>query len=137
MSQAWPGLRGRSVDCDRLNALVTSVRAGRSQVLVLRGEAGIGKTALIEFLLESAAGCQFARAAGVESELEMAYAGLHQLCSPYLRRLDLLPDPQRHALGTAFGLVPGEPPDRLLVGLAALTLLCGVGRRATPDLCGG
>jgi len=127
-------LHGRSRECDELTALVAAVRAGRSQVLVLRGEAGIGKTALIEFLLDSSARCQFARAAGVESELEMAYAGLHQLCSPYLQRLDVLPDPQRQALATAFGLLPGEPPDRFLVGLAVLTLLCEVAE-AQPLIC--
>jgi DNA-binding CsgD family transcriptional regulator len=93
---------------------------------VLRGEAGIGKTALLEFLIERAAGCQIVRAAGVESELELAYAGLHQLCSPYLDRIDGLAAPQRQALGTAFGLVSGDAADRFLVGLAALTLLCEV-----------
>ena len=130
----WPGLRGRQGECDVLSHLVASVKAGRSQVLVLRGEAGIGKTALLEFLADSARGCQIGRAAGVESELELAYAGLHQLCSPYLDRIGALPAPQRAALGTAFGLQPGRAPDRFLLGLAVLTLLSEVAE-AQPLIC--
>ena len=122
----WPGLRGRRHECDILRALVASAQAGRSQVLVLRGEAGIGKTALLEFLVDRATGCRVGRAAGVESELELAYAGLHQLCSPYLDRIAKLPAPQRGALGIAFGLESGSPPDRFLLGLAVLTLLSDV-----------
>ena len=109
----WPGLRGRQDECDTLSRLVASAQAGRSQVLVLRGEAGIGKTALLEFLADSARGCQVGRAAGVESELELAYSGLHQLCSPYLGRIGTLPAPQRAALGTAFGLQPGCAPGAI------------------------
>ena len=119
----WPELRGRQDECNTLSRLVASAQEGRSQVLVLRGETGIGKTALLEFLADSARGCQVGRAAGVESELELAYAGLHQLCSPYLDRIGTLPAPQRSALGTAFGLQPGRAPDRFLLGLAVLTLL--------------
>lgn len=122
----WPGLRGRRHECDILRALVASAQAGRSQVLVLRGEAGIGRTALLEFLVDRATGCRVGRAAGVESELELAYAGLHQLCSPYLDRIAKLPAPQRGALGIAFGLESGSPPDRFLLGLAVLTLLSDV-----------
>jgi len=85
-----------------LSGLVAAAKAGRSQVLVLRGEAGIGKTALLDFLLARAAGCRLGRAAGVESEMELAFAGLHQLCSPYLDRLNKLPAPQQEALGTVF-----------------------------------
>ena len=125
-SAFWPGLRGRQGECDTLSRLVASAQAGRSQVLVLRGEAGIGKTALLEFLADSARGCQVGRAAGVESELELAYAGLHQLCRPYLDRIGTLPAPQRAALGTAFGLRPGRAPDRFLLGLAVLTMLSEV-----------
>jgi DNA-binding CsgD family transcriptional regulator len=99
------------------------VQAGRSQVLVVRGEAGIGKTALLEFLADSARGCEVGRATGAESELELAYAGLHQLCGPYLDRIAALPAPQRTALSIAFGLRPGRPPDRFLLDLAVLTLL--------------
>ncbi|PRY49021.1 AAA ATPase-like protein [Geodermatophilus tzadiensis] len=93
---------------------------------MLRGEAGIGKTALLNFMLERTAGCRVVRAAGVESEMELAYASLHQLCSPLLGRLDGLPGPQQEALATAFGLRSGGAPDRFLVGLAVLTLLSSV-----------
>jgi DNA-binding CsgD family transcriptional regulator len=102
---------------------MADVRAGHSRVLVVRGEAGAGKTALLEYLLESAAGCRIARATGVESEMELAFAGLHQLCGPFLDRLDCLPRPQRYALGTAFSLRDGDPPDRFVAGLAAASLL--------------
>jgi hypothetical protein len=94
--------------------------------LVLRGEAGVGKTVLLEYLLGRASGCRIARVAGVESEMELAFAGLHQLCAAFLDRLERLPSPQRDALGTAFGVSAGEPPDRFLVGLAALSLLAEV-----------
>ena len=99
------------------------MRAGQSRVLVLRGEAGVGKTALLGHLASVAGGCRIARAAGVESEMELAFAGLHALCGPMLGGLRHLPGPQRDALGTAFGLSSGPPPDRFLVGLAVLTLL--------------
>jgi DNA-binding CsgD family transcriptional regulator len=116
-------LRGRRSECEALDRLVTSARAGRSQVLVLRGEAGVGKSALAEYLVGSAAGCQIARAAGVESEMELAFAGLHQLCAPMMGHLDCLPGPQRDALAIAFGLSSGSAPDRFMVGLAVLSLL--------------
>ena len=122
------------MECDTLSALVAAAKAGRSQVLVLRGEPGIGKTALLDVLLDRAAGCSVGRAAGVESEMELAFAGLHQLCSPHLDRLTKLPEPQQEALGTAFGLRPGGPPDRFLVGLAALTLLSQVAEER-PLVC--
>ena len=102
---------------------MAGVRAGHGQVLVLRGEAGMGKTAVLDYALERSAGCRVARAAGVESEAELAFAGLHQLCAPMLDRLDRLPPPQRDALGTAFGRSGGEAPDRFLVGLAVLGLV--------------
>jgi len=103
-------------------------------VLVLRGEAGVGKTALLEYLAKRASGCRIARAAGVESEVELAYAGLHQLCGPMLERLDRLPGPQRDALATAFGLRAGDAPDRFLVGLAVLSLLSDVAEER-PLVC--
>ncbi len=131
---AWPGLVGRHGECERLGDLVAAAVAGSSQVLVVRGEAGIGKSALLRFLAHRATGCRVARAAGVESELEMAFAGLHQLCHPFLDRLPALPGPQREALGTAFGLRPGGPPDRFLVGLAVLTLLSEVAEER-PLVC--
>ena len=117
------GLLGRRRECAVLDQLAASVRAGGSEVLVLRGEAGAGKTALLEYLLEHASGCNIARAAGVESEMELAFAGLHQLCAPFLDQMERLPGPQRDALGTAFGLQAGAAPDRFLVGLAVLSLL--------------
>ena len=116
-------LRGRGTECAALERLVASARAGKSQVLVLRGEPGVGKTALLGYLLECASGCRIARASGVESEMEFAFAGLHQLCSPMLSRLDRLPKPQADALGTVFGLRDGATPDRFLVALAVLSLL--------------
>ena len=106
-----------------MDRLIAGVRTGHSGVVVLCGEAGLGKTALLEYVSKRASGCRMARAAGVESEMELAFAGLHQLCAPMLGRLDRLPAPQRDALGTAFGLRAGDAPDRFLVGLGALTLL--------------
>jgi DNA-binding CsgD family transcriptional regulator len=130
----WSGLLGRGHECETLSSLVAAAKAGRSQILVLRGEAGIGKTALLEFLLDRVAGCRVGRAVGVESEMELAYAGVHQLCGPYLHVMDQLPAPQRDALGTAFGLRAGNPPDRFLVGLGVLTLL-GVVADELPLIC--
>jgi len=103
--------------------LLAEARAGQSRVLVLRGEAGVGKTALLEYVHEQASGFRVARASGVESEMELPFAGLHQLCTPMLSSLAGLPGPQRDALGTVFGLSTGEAPDRLLVGLAVLGLM--------------
>jgi AAA ATPase domain len=107
-----------------LDRLLDVVRAGESRALVVRGEPGVGKTALLDYLAEHASGCRVARAAGVESEMELAYAGLHQLLAPMLGRLQRLPGPQRAALRSAFGLSSsGSAPDRFLVGLAVLSLL--------------
>jgi len=127
-------LHGRRGEREVLDRLLASVRAGQSRVLVLRGEAGIGKTALLGYLLERASGCRIARAAGVESEMELAFAGLHQLCAPFLDRIECLPDPQRAALGAAFGLRDGDAPDRFAVGLAVLSLLSDVAREQ-PLVC--
>jgi DNA-binding CsgD family transcriptional regulator len=129
-----PGLLGRRSECETLDRLVADVRAGQSAVVVLRGEAGIGKSSLLAYLVERASECRIARAAGVESEMELPFAGLHQLCAPMLDRIDRLPAPQRDALGTAFGLSAGEPPDRFLVGLAVLSLLSVVAE-GQPLLC--
>jgi DNA-binding CsgD family transcriptional regulator len=109
-----------------LDRFIGAVRAGESRVLVVRGEPGVGKTALLDYLVGRAPGCRVERAAGVQSEMELAFAGLHQLCAPMLDRLDHLPMPQRDALRTAFGLSAGPPPDRFLVGLAVLSLLSEV-----------
>jgi len=106
-----------------LDGLLEGVRGGRSAVLVVRGEAGMGKTALLDYAVESAPDLRSARAAGVESEMELAFAGLHQLCGSMLDRLGRLPGPQRDALGIAFGLEAGPAPDRFVVGLAVLSLL--------------
>src|SRR3954463_1235535 len=134
MSALGPQLLGRRSECAALDELVASVRAGPSRALVLRGEAGVGKSALLEYLVRGAAGCSIARAAGVESEVELAFAGLQQLCAPFVDRLDRLPAPQRDALGTAFGLRGGNVPDRFLVGLAVLSLLSDVAD-ARPLIC--
>src|SRR3954447_5170054 len=117
------GLVDRVAERDVLDKLVAGVRSGQSGVLVLRGEAGVGKSALLLHLSGAATGCRIARAAGVESEMELPFAGLHGLCAPLLDHLQHLPGPQRDALSTAFGLSTGPPPDRFLVGLAVLSLL--------------
>ena len=117
------GLLGRRDECGVLDRLVAGVRAGHSQVLVLRGEAGAGKTALLDYLRERATGCQVTRAAGAESEMDLSFAALHQLCAPFLDRLELLPGPQRDALSVAFGLRDGAEPDRFLAGLGVMSLL--------------
>ena len=136
MSNSHPGpaLLGRRTECDALDRLLECVRASQSRVLVLRGEAGAGKSALLEYLVARASGCHVARATGVESEMELAYAGLHQLCAPILDRRERLPVPQRDALATVFGLSVGPPPDRFLVSLAALGLLSEVAEER-PLVC--
>src|SRR5262249_23946767 len=100
-------LFGRRTECSALDGVLADAHAGRSRVVVLRGEAGSGKTALLNYVAERAAGWRVAAAVGVESEMELAYSGLHQLCSPMLDQLDRLPDPQRDALRTVFGLSAG------------------------------
>ena len=117
-----------------LDRLIEAVRAGESRALVVRGEPGVGKTALLEYLVEQASGCRVVRAAGVQSEMELAFAGLHQLLAPMLDRLERLPVPQRDALRTAFGVSPGSAPDRFLVGLAVLSLLSDVAEEQ-PLIC--
>jgi DNA-binding CsgD family transcriptional regulator len=120
MTQA---LRGRDREQAVLDRLLDEVRAGESRVLVLRGEAGVGKTALLDYVQEHASGCRIVRAAGIESEMELPFAILHQLCAPLLNSLARLPDPQGGALSTAFGLGAGAAPDRYIVSLAVLGLL--------------
>jgi len=117
-----------------LGRLLEAARGGGSAALVVHGEAGVGKTALLEDAIASAADMRIARVAGIESEMELAYAALQQLCARMLGGLDRLPDPQRQALGVVFGLRAGEPPDRFLVGLAALSLLAEAARKQ-PLLC--
>ncbi len=123
---AAPGpttLWGRSRERQRLDDALEAVRSGKSAVLVVRGEAGVGKTALLEYAADQATDCSVARISGVESELELPYAALHQLCAPLLGNLATIPEPQEHALHVTFGLASGDAPDRFLVGLAVLSLL--------------
>src|SRR6266702_3627260 len=119
-------LRGRRQQCRAVDGLLADVRAGRSRALVVRGEPGIGKTALLGYAADTAQDFQLVRAEGVESEMELPFAALHQLCGGMLGRLGALPGPQRDALGVAFGLCSGRVPDRFLVGLAVLGLLSEV-----------
>jgi DNA-binding CsgD family transcriptional regulator len=130
------GLRGRARECALLEDVVAAVRRGDSRSLVLRGEAGIGKTALLEHLIASASasGLTVVQAVGVESEMELAYAGLHQLCGPLIDRVETLPAPQRQAMETVFGRRAGGAPDRFLVGLAVLNLFAAVAEER-PLLC--
>src|SRR5215472_8419552 len=130
------GLMDRRSERDTLDRLIEAVCAGESQALVLRGDPGMGKTMLLDHLAgrASGAGCRVARAVGVQSEMELAFAGVHQLCAPMLGHAERLPVPQRDALRTAFGIAAGAPPDRFFVGLAVLSLLAEVaGDR--PLLC--
>jgi hypothetical protein len=127
-------LFGRHAECERLDALIAGARSGTPGVVVVRGEAGVGKSALLDYLLLHASGCRVVRAAGVESEMELAFAALHQLCAPFLDQIDRLPGPQRDALSIAFGLEGGPPPDRFLVGLAVLSLLSEIAE-TQPLVC--
>ena len=125
MATNGPGERllGRRSEREVLDRLLEAARGGQSGVLVLAGEPGVGKTALLAYAIDAAAGFRVVRAVGVEGEMELAFAALQQLCATMLDRLAQLPAPQRRALRVAFGLSPGDPPDRFLVGLAVLTLL--------------
>src|SRR5262249_33432058 len=116
-------LAGRGTECARLDQLLAEARQGRSDVLVLRGEAGIGKTALLEYAARRAEDARVLRAVGAEWGMELPFAGLHQLGAGLLDQRQRLPAPQREALATAFGLSAGPQPDRFLVALAALGLL--------------
>ncbi|HEX4679933.1 MAG TPA: AAA family ATPase [Gaiellaceae bacterium] len=127
-------LLGRRAECEALDQLLADALAGRSRVTVLRGEAGVGKSALLRYLLDRDDGWQVVSARGVQSEMELAYSGLHQLCVPMLDHLERLPVPQRDALATVFGLSVGDAPDRFLVGLATLTLWADAAE-GQPLLC--
>src|SRR3954468_10208326 len=129
-----PVLLGRAGERQVLDRVLENVRGGQSAVLVIRGEAGVGKTALLHHCARQASGFRDARVAGVESEMELPFAGLHQLCAPMLGRLGALPEPQRAALGVALGLSSGDAPARFLVALATLTLLAEVAAER-PLLC--
>jgi DNA-binding CsgD family transcriptional regulator len=127
-------LRGRDAECATLDRLLDAVRGGESRVLVVRGEPGMGKTALLDYAIDAAPDLRLLRAVGVESETELAFASLQHLCAPMLDRLERLPGPQQDALRVAFGLSGGQAPDRFLVGLAALSLLSEVAEER-PLLC--
>ena len=133
-SEPTPALLNRQRERAALDGLLEDLRSGRGRALVVRGEAGVGKSALLEYVVGAAAEMRVARAVGVESEMELAFAGLHLLCVPLLDRLEGLPGPQRDALGVAFGLREGGAPDRFMVGLAVLTLLAEVAEER-PLLC--
>jgi DNA-binding CsgD family transcriptional regulator/tetratricopeptide (TPR) repeat protein len=132
--RAKTGLVGRAQECALIEELLQEASSSRSRVLVISGEPGIGKTALLDEAVALASGYHVARATGVESEMEVPFAGLHQLCAPMLDRLSQLPDPQREAMSTAFGLAAGTVPDRFLIGLALLRLLSDESEHA-PLLC--
>jgi DNA-binding CsgD family transcriptional regulator len=127
-------LRGRRAECAVLDGVLAAVREGESRALVVWGEAGVGKTALLEYVLEVASDLQVMRATGVESEMELPFAGLHQLCTPMLDRVVGLPGPQRQALEIVFGLSAEPPPDRFLIGLAVLSLLSEMAKEL-PLVC--
>ncbi len=129
-----PAFRGRTSERQILDRLLDDVRDGGSAVLVIRGEAGVGKSALLRYAARQAASFRIAEIAGVESEMELAYAGLHQLCAPMLREIDALPEPQQRALRVAFGLSSGGASDRFMVALATLSLLAHVAE-GRPLLC--
>ncbi len=128
------GLLGRTSEREALDRLLEDVRGGKSSVLLIRGEAGIGKTALLRYAARQASGFRGVQIAGIESEMELPFAGLHQLCGPMLDRIGALPAPQRTALSVAFGLSSGDAPDRFLVALAALSLLSDVAE-GRPLVC--
>ena len=133
-AQHLPAFRGRNRERETLDRLLESVRGGRSAVLVIRGEPGVGKTALLRYAARQAAGFRVAQIAGVESEMELPFAGLHQLCAPMLEELDGLAQPQQVALQGRVRYFAGDPPDRFLVALAALSLMAEVAEER-PLLC--
>jgi DNA-binding CsgD family transcriptional regulator len=133
-AQPLPGFRGRTSERKVLDRLLENVRGGQSAVLVIHGEAGIGKTALLRYAARQAAGFRVGQIAGIEAEMELPFAALHQLCMPMLERLDALPQPQRRALSVAFGLSSDDVPDRFLVALAVLSLLSEIAEER-PLLC--
>ncbi|MCR2764379.1 LuxR C-terminal-related transcriptional regulator [Microbacterium sp. zg.B48] len=131
---SWRMLLGRRQERELLDGLITAVRKGDSRVLVLEGEAGVGKTALLDLLVDRADGCRVARVIGMQFGTELAYAGVHQLCAPFLDRVGHLPAPQGAALEIALGARAGVPPDRFLVALAVLGLLSVIAKEA-PLVC--
>src|ERR1700733_14715152 len=129
-----PGLVGRASERAALDGLLAKVRGGESEVLVIRGGAGIGKSALLRYTSRQASGFRVVEVTSMEAEMELPFAGIHQLCATMLDRLDALPAPQREALSVALGLKAGAVPDQFLVGLALLSLLSGMAEKR-PLLC--
>jgi DNA-binding CsgD family transcriptional regulator len=129
-----PGFLGRTSEREQIHRLLANVRGGQSAVLVIRGEPGIGKTALLHYVTRQASGFRVEHVTGVEAEMELPYAGIHQLCTPMLPRLDALPQPQQDGLRVALGLASGQVPERFLVGLAVLGLLAAEAEKR-PLLC--
>jgi DNA-binding CsgD family transcriptional regulator len=128
------GFLGRTSEREQLDAMLAQARAGQSAVLVIRGEAGIGKTALLRYAARQASGLRTTEVEGVQAEMELLFAGIHQLCAPILDRLELLAAPQQNALRVALGVAPGDTPDRFLVAVAALNLLAASAEQR-PLLC--
>src|SRR3954451_14139886 len=132
--QRPPPFLGRSGERDVLDRVLETARGGQSAVLLIRGEAGIGKTALVRYAARQAAGFRVAQIAGVEAETELPFAGLHRLCAPMLAKLDALPSPQQNSLRVAFGLSSGDASNGFLIALAAQNLFAEVARER-PLLC--
>ena len=133
-AQRQPGFRGRTSECQVLDGLLEQVRGGHSAVLVIRGEAGVGKTALLRYAAGQASGFRIVQLAGVEAEMELPYAALHQLCAAMVGQLPALPGPQQAALRVALGLSFGDAPDPFLVGVGTLSLLSEVAAER-PIVC--
>ncbi|MGH3181901.1 MAG: ATP-binding protein [Streptosporangiaceae bacterium] len=133
-AQRLPAFRGRTSEREALGRLPENVRGGQSAAPAIRGEAGVGKTAVLRYAARQAAGFRLAQIAGAEAEMELPFAGLHQLCAPVPGRLDALPEPQRDALSVAFGISFEDAPDRFLVALAALSQLAEIAEER-PLLC--
>src|SRR3954470_1476121 len=127
-------LLGRHVECEALDGLVRSVSGSTSRALVVRGDPGVGKSALLAYAAERAKRCRIVHTIGVEAEMELAFSGLQQLCAQWMGGLERLPAPQRDALATAFGMRAGEAPNRFLVSLAVLSLL-GEASEQAPVIC--
>src|SRR5437764_2168731 len=128
------GFLDRASEREALDRLLSQAREGQSAVLVLRGEAGIGKTALLRYVADNAAGFRVVQSTGVQAEMELPFAGIHQLCAPLLDQLQALPRPQQDALNVALGLASGDTPNRFLVSLAVLGLLSAAAEEQ-PLLC--
>ena len=124
----------REAELETLDRLLSDVRAGESRALIVHGDPGVGKTALLDYLAQQPSDCRVLRAVAIESEMELAFAGLHQMCGPIMEHSELLPGPQRDALRITFGISEGPAPDRFLLGLAVLSLLSEVAEKR-PLIC--